>query len=118
MDEHFANTLLNKREQYGITSGVVTRIKFLKHKEKIKELYDEGMPLRAIWVWMKEENDFPFGYDYFVKLCRKHIEPAYKQPPQKASDSSSTKKEVSAKPKTPKTNSFEFNPTPDKDELI
>lgn len=118
MDEHFAKTLTNNKDKYGIDSGIITKLLFLKHKDKIKELYDEGFSLKAIWVWMKEDNSFPYSYCRFVQLFRKHIEPVYSH--QLAQENESTKTSESNNKTSNKSHSktFDFNPTPNKDELI
>lgn len=63
------------QRKYHTSPGIITKLKFLKHKDKIKELYQEGISIKAIWVWMREDNNLLCGYGYFVKLFRKHIEP-------------------------------------------
>ncbi|MBQ3775159.1 MAG: Clr5 domain-containing protein [Ruminobacter sp.] len=113
MDETTAEIIIKNQERYGTDKGVLTKIKFIKNKQKIEELYNEGLSLRVIWLVMKEQHGFTIGYSQFVKLFRKHIRSAFEPTECNKTESVTT---VGAGKNQNKV--FDFSPTPNKDDLI
>ena len=112
MDEATTDIIIKNQEKYGTDKGVLTKIKFIKNKKKIEDLYNEGLSLRVIWLVMKEQHNFTVGYSQFVKLFRKYIRPCY------TPTSTECNKTESVTTGKNQSKVFVFSPTPNKDDLI
>ena len=108
MDETTADIIIKNQDK-----GVLTKIKFIKNKQKIEELYNEGLSLRVIWLVMKEQHNFTVGYSQFVKLFRKHIRSAFEPTSTECNKTESVTTVGKNQSKV-----FDFSPTPNKDDLI
>ena len=113
MDETPADIIIKNQEKYGTDKGVLTKIKFIKNKKKIEDLYNEGLSLRVIWLVMKEQHNFTVGYSQFVKLFRKYIRSAFAP-----SSTECNKTESVTTVGKNQSKVFDFSPTPNKDDLI
>lgn len=103
---------------------------FLAVREDVKAATAAGYALKTIWEHMHETGRVSFRYETFLRHVRRHITNA---PPERSKQQAPVKSEVQAKggdeskpqaltePKksgAPSLGRFNFDPTPNKEELL
>lgn len=106
------------------------RAAFLAQRDDIKEALTDGWPVKAIWKTLHDEGKISFGYDAFISYVNSLIRspgepekatarpPASSQPAPKKATPATPKPVPSASHKPGEIPSFNFNPSPNKADLI
>ena len=106
------------------------RAAFLAQRDDIKEALTDGWPVNAIWKTLHDEGKISFGYDAFISYVNSLIRspgepekatarpPASSQPAPKKATPATPKPVPSASHKPGEIPSFNFNPSPNKADLI
>lgn len=125
---------LSERIALRVSTKKLTRIgknraSFLAVRDDVKAAMDDGWPVKVIWDTLQDEGKIEFGYDAFMgyvnRLIRNTetslIKPLAKQvKADKLAPKAKVKTDVLQEPKkeTPSIGGFNFNPTPNKEELF
>lgn len=125
---------LSERIALRVSTKKLTRIgknraSFLAVRDDVKAAMDDGWPIKVIWDTLQDEGKIEFGYDAFMgyvnRLIRNVetslIKPLAKQveadkPAPKAQVKTDVLQEL--KKETPSIGGFNFNPTPNKEDLF
>ncbi|MBI0995439.1 hypothetical protein HCI47_00015 [Escherichia coli] len=106
------------------------RAAFLAQRDDIKEALTDGWPVKAIWKTLHDEGKISFGYDAFISYVNSLIRspgepekatarpPASSQPAPKKATPATPKPAPSASHKPGEIPGFNFNPSPNKADLI
>lgn len=126
------------------TKAGKNRAAFLAVRDEVKKALDDGWPVKVIWATLRDEGRIEFKYDAFIKYVNQLVRnaepparptaqttatPAPKAATRSASSSPATAPTVTPKPATPASAhepasksagipSFNFNPTPNKADLL
>ncbi|WP_031578384.1 hypothetical protein [Ruminobacter sp. RM87] len=106
------------QKEFSLGKGVITRVKFKQSLNTIVKLKNEGFTLKYIWAYLKKHQMFDCTYQHFGRLYRACIKE--QNTVMDSSEKSSTPEtDTSTESKhTSRNKTFDFNPTPNKDELI
>lgn len=103
---------------------------FLAVREDVKEAIAAGYALKTIWGHMRETGRVSFRYETFLRHVRRHITNALPERPKlpapvksavQARGSDESKSKGTPEPKksgVPPVGRFNFDPTPNKEELL
>lgn len=103
---------------------------FLAVRADVKEAIAAGYALKTIWEHMKETGRVSFRYETFLRHVRRHITNAPPESPKQpapmisevqAKGSDESKPKALTEPKksgVPSVGCFNFDPTPNKEELL
>lgn len=106
------------QQKFSLGKGLITKVKFKQSHDTIIKLKEDGFTLRSIWAYLTEHQMFDCSYQHFVRLyysCFNHqaISGNPDAPSQEAASNSAIGTKTTSQNKT-----FDFSPTPNKDELI
>ena len=106
------------------------RASFLAVRDDVRKALDDGWPVKVIWDTLRDEGKIEFGYDAFIGYVNRLIRNVEPTPPAKppADQVKADKPAPKAKAKTdapqePKKEAtpiggFNFNPKPNKEDLL
>jgi len=107
------------------------RASFLAVRDDVKKALNDGWPVKVIWDTLRDEGKIEFGYDAFIGYVNRLIRNVESPPPAKSpADKVKADKpapKAKAKPDAPQEPkaraptgiaSFNFNPVPNKEELL
>ncbi|HCR1388191.1 TraK family protein [Pseudomonas aeruginosa] len=129
------------------TQAGKNRAAFLAVRDEVKKALDDGWPVKVVWATLRDEGRVEFKYDAFIKYVNQLVRnaepparptapaaqttatPTPKAATRSASSSPTTVPAVTPKPAVPapaspaseqagKIPSFNFNPTPNKEDLL
>lgn len=94
---------------------------FLEVRADIRAALDAGYTAKTIWLNMREAGRIPFGYDAFLRHLQRHMEDHLPAGPMRNATSRSGAAQLppaSSRTTTTAPQSFNFNPAPNKEELL
>ncbi|SDY81580.1 TraK family protein [Nitrosomonas halophila] len=105
------------------------RASFLAVRNDVKAALDDGWPVKVIWDTLRDEGKIEFGYDAFIGYVNRLIRNAeisliksLDHPAKTDKPAPKTKAKTDAlqepKKETPFIGGFNFNPTPNKEDLF
>ncbi|WP_089572876.1 TraK family protein [Escherichia coli] len=130
------------------TQAGKNRAAFLAVRDEVKKALDDGWPVKVVWATLRDEGRIEFKYDAFIKYVNQLIrntepptrptapaaqttaKPAPKATTRSANNSQTPVPAATPKPETApvpastaseqsgKIPSFNFNPTPNKEDLL
>lgn len=114
--EAFFDESSELQQEYSLGKGLITKVKFRKALPTITKLEKEGFNQRVIWAYLKKHQLFDCSYAHFGRLFREWKRSSMEKP--NATESASETVRTPQQSNAGKSKTFDFSPTPNKDELI
>ena len=101
------------------------RASFLAVRDDVRKALGDGWSVKAIWDTLRHEGEIEFGYDAFIGYVNRLIRNAEPSPAKSPADQPAPKRKAktdapqkSKVEASPSIGVFNFNPTPNKEDLI
>lgn len=121
MEKNYADQLGSWIKEKAATQRDRNLTAFIEVRADVQAALAAGYAAKTIWRNMRETGRIPFGYDAFLHHLRQHME--WPAPAGSAKDSISRANAAQLQPTstsavTTAPQSFNFNPAPNKEELL
>ena len=98
------------------------RASFLAVRDDVRKALDDGWPVKVIWDTLRHEGKIEFGYDAFIgyvnRLIRSSADQVKADKPPVPKAQAETDAPQEPKAEAPSIGGFNFNPKPNKEDLL